>query len=233
MDLEVAAKLKEYKGLLDDDIITQEEFDNMKTLLLEKEADIEKASIPTPKPVRQAKTVVTAQTTPRDEATQTSVNPVQSTSRTAPSPVQDLTERVQQAREEGFLTNDDVASSTAGLSGSDRWQAATVDGFRNIFNFSGRTNKADYWWFVLSVIIIDIVTLVLLIIPIIGWLLFAIWSVVGGIAILSLSIRRLHDVGRPWPWILLTMTGFGTLLILIWALADGESVDNQWGAYTN
>lgn len=226
MDLEVVAKLKEYKGLLDDGIINEDEFNDMKKVLLDKDTKIEKASVVEPA-VAQPKPKVHVTTVQSGQ--QNSGQPQMATNAAKTSV---LSEGIKQAKEEGFLTNDNTAQSTAGLSGADRWQAATVDAFRNIFNFKGRLSKEDFWWTVLSLTLITIVATILMIIPALGILLFVIWSIVMTIMGLSMSIRRLHDTGRPWPWYLLSWTGIGSLVLLIWFLEDGQLEANQWGPAT-
>ena len=82
-------------------------------------------------------------------------------------------------------------------------------GFKNYFNFSGRATRAELWWFVLFTQIISLIS----IIPILGWII----SFVGSIAIIipsiSLSARRLHDIGRSAWWLSVWL-----LLVGAWVL---------------
>ncbi|MDB5169625.1 MAG: spoU [Candidatus Saccharibacteria bacterium] len=46
----------------------------------------------------------------------------------------------------------------------------------------------------------------------------------------SLAVRRLHDVGRSWAYLLLTFIPFGGILLGLYLLfARGESAPNQYG----
>lgn len=56
--------------------------------------------------------------------------------------------------------------------------------------------------------------------------------VVGVIMIipgLTLSVRRLHDVGKSGWWLLIKITGIGGLLLLYWYLQPSQPGDNQYG----
>ena len=67
------------------------------------------------------------------------------------------------------------------------------------FDYEGRSNRADYWWFVLANLIVTVVLAVVVsrLQP-----LYWVASIVPG---LPLSVRRLRDAGRPWPWLLISL----------------------------
>ncbi|MBE9153575.1 DUF805 domain-containing protein [Cyanobium sp. LEGE 06143] len=67
------------------------------------------------------------------------------------------------------------------------------------FDYSGRSNRGDYWWFVLANLIVGIVLQVVS--EKLYWV-YAIASLVPGIPI---CVRRLRDIGKPWPWLLLSL----------------------------
>lgn len=64
----------------------------------------------------------------------------------------------------------------------------------NPFNFSGRTNRKDFW---MTILVNFILGLICGIIPFIGWLL----SVAISVCSISMMVRRLNDIGKPWPFI--------------------------------
>lgn len=74
-----------------------------------------------------------------------------------------------------------------------------IDAYRSAWSqsltYEGRSNRGDYWWFVLANLIVSLI---------IGLLssklqsLYAVASLVPGI---PLVVRRLRDIGKPWPWI--------------------------------
>lgn len=74
--------------------------------------------------------------------------------------------------------------------------------FENYANFKGRARRSEYWYFVLMNMIISTVTV--MIDKVLG-LKFGVNSLYGiamFIPILSVSVRRLHDIGKS-GWILL------------------------------
>lgn len=47
---------------------------------------------------------------------------------------------------------------------------------------------------------------------------------------LAVQVRRLHDSNKTGWWLLLTLTGFGSLILLIFYLLDGTPGPNRHGA---
>ncbi|MDQ5975874.1 MAG: hypothetical protein QG661_3083 [Actinomycetota bacterium] len=76
---------------------------------------------------------------------------------------------------------------------------AVTSGINNITNFEGRASRPEFWWFVLAVWVIEVVLLGLINAVFDGFfgnlLSFVVWAV-GFIAIVSVAVRRLHDVGQ-------------------------------------
>lgn len=90
-----------------------------------------------------------------------------------------------------------------------------IDAYRsawsNCLNYDGRSNRSDYWWFVLANLI---VALILLRIANPLYNIYSVASLVPGIAI---SVRRLRDIGKPWPWLfigLIPIVGSIWLIVL-------------------
>ena len=91
-------------------------------------------------------------------------------------------------------------------------------------DFDGRARRREYWGYVLfysiiafAFIFIDILLDLDLVLPKIVSLIFALPS-------LAVSVRRLHDVGKPWYYIL---AGFipllGAFFLLFFFIVDSES----------
>lgn len=110
--------------------------------------------------------------------------------------------------------------------------------FNNYTNFSARSTRSEYWWWVLANVIA------------IGALQFlnviAIFSGSGGLATfviilmvvyclgilvpsISLSIRRLHDIGKPGTWFLITLIPFVGAIILLVLTLQPSAPANEWG----
>ena len=119
--------------------------------------------------------------------------------------------------------------------------------FSKFFTISGRARRAEFWWFYLFTFLISII-------PVIG----TIASLVLLIPNTTVTVRRLHDIGRSGWWILgfygiiagLFAVGFGlaevvgeaavgivvvigsfaTLIVaIIWLVRKGDDGPNRYG----
>jgi uncharacterized membrane protein YhaH (DUF805 family) len=102
--------------------------------------------------------------------------------------------------------------------------------------FSGRSRRAEYWYFVLFNIIVLIV--LELIDALLGTynfvqgvgLLSGIYSLAVIIPSLAVTVRRLHDIDRTGWWILINLIPLiGTIVLLVFAVTDGTPGNNQYG----
>lgn len=99
---------------------------------------------------------------------------------------------------------------------------AFVAGFKNIFNFKTRASKYDYWAFVFANILFSLILLVagMLLSPLFpimvlygGIIIYYAYSIVETIAVLALSVRRLHDTNHSGQLLWLPVI-FGFCMIL-------------------
>lgn len=97
---------------------------------------------------------------------------------------------------------------------------AFTSGWKRSFDYTGRSNRGDYWWFVLANLIIGVV----LLIPSSGTsaisnffgTIYSLYSVATIVPGLPLAIRRLRDVGKAWPWIFLALIPIiGTIWLIV------------------
>jgi uncharacterized membrane protein YhaH (DUF805 family) len=102
-------------------------------------------------------------------------------------------------------------------------------GFSNYVNFSSRACRSEYWYWVLFIVLADIVA------GIIDYVLgmqivssiFGLVTLLPGIAV---SIRRLHDLDRTGWWILLGLIPIiGWIILLIWYISKGTDGPNSFG----
>ena len=101
--------------------------------------------------------------------------------------------------------------------------------WRNYVNFSGRSNRGEYWWAVLAPILLSIV------VSIVNMALFGVGSEMQPLSALlslatllpslSLAVRRLHDIDRTGWWILaplgLVVLGFLFLIPMMSQMGTG------------
>ena len=90
--------------------------------------------------------------------------------------------------------------------------------FLNYLNFRGRASKSEFWWGLLFTVLMS-------------------FTILGGIVcyigMLSLSIRRLHDIGKKWMWIFMGLVPFVGIIIIIIFYCRESTGDNVWGSQKN
>ena len=113
-------------------------------------------------------------------------------------------------------------------------------GFQRYFDFSGRSSRAEYWWWTLFVIIAGVVLSYADML--IGTynadtesgLIAGIFGLVTLIPGIAVGVRRLHDINKTGWWVLFAVLFFWLLLIpvlllLYWATRPGDQGDNKYG----
>jgi uncharacterized membrane protein YhaH (DUF805 family) len=102
--------------------------------------------------------------------------------------------------------------------------------------FSGRAQRAEYWYFVLFYLIIMMV--LAFIDAMTGTfseesgigLLSGVFSLATLIPTLAVSVRRLHDTGRSGWWLLLSLIPLiGAIVLLVFFVQDSTEGDNAYG----
>ena len=73
------------------------------------------------------------------------------------------------------------------------------------FDFQGRTSRPDYWWTVLASFLVGLVLAILGSAAESLMALYALYYFAGIIPNLSMSIRRVRDMGKSWPWIFINL----------------------------
>ncbi len=101
-------------------------------------------------------------------------------------------------------------------------------------DFSGRARRREYWTFVLVNCLIAMLLLIL------GLafgedspasnIMVTIFYLIMLVPNLSVSVRRLHDIGKSgWYMFLSLIPLIGGLILLVWALMDSETGENLYG----
>ena len=89
--------------------------------------------------------------------------------------------------------------------------------FNKFANFEGRARRSEYWWFILFVNLVGIVTC-------------GISNIVFLVPIIAVTARRLHDIGRSGWWQLVCLVPLvGAILLLIWTVQDSAPGTNEYG----
>ncbi len=112
---------------------------------------------------------------------------------------------------------------------------ALVNFYKRAFDFRGRAVKSEYWWVVLYINLISIPLEILALSATLGaWAKVAsgvllVFVLLNLVAIFSLEVRRLHDVGKSGVFLLVGLIpAVGSILALIYRLKDSDR-DNAWG----
>jgi len=74
---------------------------------------------------------------------------------------------------------------------------AYSSGWNRSFDYIGRSNRGDYWWFVLGNLIVAVVA------AIVSDKLYALYALASIVPGMPLAVRRLRDSGKAWPWLLI------------------------------
>jgi uncharacterized membrane protein YhaH (DUF805 family) len=102
-------------------------------------------------------------------------------------------------------------------------------GFSNYVNFRDRASRSEYWFWILFIIIADVVAGI--IDAVLGiQLVTGIFGLVTLLPNIAIAIRRLHDLDRTGWWILLGFIPIiGWIILLIWYVTRGTVGPNRFG----
>jgi uncharacterized membrane protein YhaH (DUF805 family) len=110
------------------------------------------------------------------------------------------------------------------------------DSLLRYFEFSGRSSRSQYWTYY-SVSLLLMIGAFFADFRLVGHIptpeqpgLFSAFVVIFHvIPNITISVRRLHDIGRSGWWLLLCLVPFGGLLILVWSFFGSEAGSNRFG----
>ncbi|OXA81845.1 Uncharacterized membrane protein YhaH, DUF805 family [Flavobacterium aquidurense] len=114
--------------------------------------------------------------------------------------------------------------------------------FENYADFTGRARRSEYWYFRLATTVIFLLFIILGVVvyattsngPLAVGLacgLLVLYSLLTLIPSLSVSVRRMHDIGKSGWTILVSMIPLvGPIWILVLLFTEGDSGENYYGA---
>ncbi len=108
-----------------------------------------------------------------------------------------------------------------------------LNGLKNIFEFSGRARRAEYWNFILinTLATYGLYFLVSLLNSTFLLVVVSLYALATAIAGLSLVVRRLHDVGKSGWFYFITLIPFiGAIWMFILLIKDSDYSINEYGA---
>jgi len=114
---------------------------------------------------------------------------------------------------------------------------AIKSGFSNYVNFTGRSSRSAFWYWVLFAFIVGIAADIVDIstasddLMSSSFLASRLWSLVTLLPNLAVGARRLHDTGRSGFWLFLSLLPIiGIIVLIVWWASKGTSGPNRYGA---
>lgn len=108
-----------------------------------------------------------------------------------------------------------------------------VLGIKNYTNFNGRSQRKEFWFYVLMYIVGLIVTTIVdsVLFGTDGTGLFSsVFMLVNLLPYVAVAIRRLHDIGKSGWWLFLNFIPLiGTIILIIWFAQAGDTQTNAYG----
>lgn len=148
--------------------------------------------------------------------------------------VQDLSEQEHQQDSE-YEKEEPIDDTEAHASAYVSFPTAVKLAFKNYFNFSDRSSRSEYWFFVLFIFLLEIASFFLVtilpadtsaVITIVLYILYIIPSI-------SVAVRRLHDIDMRGWWILIgVIPVIGWVFLLIMHCREGNIKENRFGVKT-
>ena len=106
--------------------------------------------------------------------------------------------------------------------------------FKNYLNFSGRSNRSEFWYFFLFIFLGNSLTHIIDT-YIIGYhpeemgIVTGIFFLATAIPQLSITFRRLHDIEKSGWWFLLSFTLIGLIPLFVWWCTISDPKKNRYG----
>lgn len=99
-------------------------------------------------------------------------------------------------------------------------------------DFKGRASRAEYWWFILFLflasVLLNQMTMAFFGAGAAGTI-SGIFSLAMIVPALSVGARRLHDMDFSGWWQLLSVSGIGAVILVIWFMLAGTKEANRFG----
>lgn len=98
--------------------------------------------------------------------------------------------------------------------------------WKNYTNFSGRARRSEYWFVVLANFLIAFIN----VIPYVGQGVYSLYTLAILVPVLSLMVRRLHDIGKEWYYIFFGLIPIaGAIILIVWFCQDSQPGPNKFG----
>jgi len=89
--------------------------------------------------------------------------------------------------------------------------------FSKYADFNGRAERAEFWWWVLFVFLVNVIT------GMISPLVSTLFSLATFLPCIAVTARRLHDINRSGWWQLIGLIPLiGLLVMIYWCVQEGK-----------
>lgn len=112
-----------------------------------------------------------------------------------------------------------------------------IAAYKNYATFSGRANRAQYWYFVVFYILVSfLLALADFFLGTAGetkniGFMGGIFALASFIPTVAIAVRRLHDTGRSGWWqLIIVIPIIGFLVLLFFLASKGNEGENKYGA---
>lgn len=101
----------------------------------------------------------------------------------------------------------------------------------NYANFQGRARRREYWFWILGVVLAELVVLGVMygVSQTLGVILYVALVLAVIVPTLAVAIRRLHDTDRSGWWVLLGLVPLANLVLIVFYLLEGTPGANRYG----
>lgn len=94
--------------------------------------------------------------------------------------------------------------------------------FSKYADFNGRAQRSEFWWWVLFVFLVNVIT------GMISPLVSSLFSLATFLPCIAVTARRLHDINRSGWWQLIGLIPLiGWIVIIYWCIQEGKE-PNQY-----
>ncbi len=93
-------------------------------------------------------------------------------------------------------------------------------------NIKDRAPRSEFWWFMLALFIVGIIANILALIPVLGLIIYIVYSIASLVLTITVSVRRLHDRNMRGWWLVApyVVVFLGVIVAVAGGIANSEGL---------